>query len=432
MKFCNKCGDKVENGEKFCNKCGNKLEEQVKFCNKCGDIVEPGEKFCNKCGNLLVDDNKKDNNIDKVKNNLLNNFNKLNLKQKNIFIGVSAGVITIILLFLVSSILNNSSKYYFDEKKIEDGDGNVENLNKTDGTINSKKKSKYATSVVYDNTYSGITVKNDKEAYDLIVKDSIEQKKNCPSEINKIEEEITKKYGINAVNLCELDINFAKELVNVLKVLYDEYPIARGIITNLTLVNGSLKNNYIAAFMPVFLFGTTDSDSTYPWVIKTQILLNSSYFLNQERLKTSVIDSSKSGHFPPNATIYSPVAHEFGHYLSFLSLMKEYQEKKILIINDNNINNLNLILDDFSSGKHSLDMITEAYNKYKNKVGTDLQLDQWRGTISQYALAKDNSGNYIYDETIAESFHDVYLNKENAKDASKYIIDVLKSRLEVK
>ena len=58
-----------------------------------------------------------------------------------------------------------------------------------------------------------------------------------------------------------------------------------------------------------------------------------------------------------------------------------------------------------------------------------MTMDEWRGTISKYALAKDNSGNYIYDETIAESFHDVYLNGDNAKDASKYVIKVLKSKL---
>ena len=36
----------------------------------------------------------------------------------------------------------------------------------------------------------------------------------------------------------------------------------------------------------------------------------------------------------------------------------------------------------------------------------------------------------IYDETIAEAFHDVYLNKDNAKDASKYIVSILKKKLE--
>ena len=59
-----------------------------------------------------------------------------------------------------------------------------------------------------------------------------------------------------------------------------------------------------------------------------------------------------------------------------------------------------------------------------------MTLDEWRGTISKYALAKNNRGEYIYDETIAESFHDVYLNKNNASDASKYVVEVLKKKLE--
>ena len=75
-------------------------------------------------------------------------------------------------------------------------------------------------------------------------------------------------------------------------------------------------------------------------------------------------------------------------------------------------------------------MIQEAYNNYKKDTNTSLTLDEWRATISSYAVAKDNSGDYIYDETIAEGFHDVYLNGDNAKDASKYVVDVLKKKLE--
>ena len=74
-------------------------------------------------------------------------------------------------------------------------------------------------------------------------------------------------------------------------------------------------------------------------------------------------------------------------------------------------------------------IIKEAYSKYQKDTNTDLTLDEWRGTISQYALAKNNSGEYIYDETVAEAFHDVYLNGDYAKDASKYIVDVLKEKL---
>ena len=74
-------------------------------------------------------------------------------------------------------------------------------------------------------------------------------------------------------------------------------------------------------------------------------------------------------------------------------------------------------------------MIKEAHENFKKDTGSNIDLDVWRETISSYAVAKDNSGNYIYDETIAESFHDVYLNGETAADASKYVVAVLKKYL---
>ena len=100
------------------------------------------------------------------------------------------------------------------------------------------------------------------------------------------------------------------------------------------------------------------------------------------------------------------------------------------MIDNNNIETFYDVYSDFDDGKYSLAMITEAYNNYKNEVGTTLDIDAWRGQISDYAVAKDNNGNYIYDETIAEAFHDVYLNGDNANIVSKYVVNVLKSKLE--
>ena len=185
----------------------------------------------------------------------------------------------------------------------------------------------------------------------------------------------------------------------------------------------------IAAFMPVFLFADSESSSTFPWVIKTQVLLSSGYFLNKERLLASVQESSKSGHFPPNSTIYSPVAHEFGHYLSYIAMMKHYNVDSIRLIHSDDTDELSELMEAFSDGSYSLDMIKEAYNNYKKTTNNPLPLDEWRGTISAYALAKNKSGEYIYDETIAEAFHDVYLNSSNAAEASKFVTDVLKKRL---
>ena len=73
--------------------------------------------------------------------------------------------------------------------------------------------------------------------------------------------------------------------------------------------------------------------------------------------------------------------------------------------------------------------LEEAYNRYKADTKDTIGFDEWRGTISKYAVAKDIYGKYIYDEKIAEAFHDVYLNKSNSTVASRYIIKVLKEKL---
>lgn len=399
------------------------------YCNKCGDKIEPNEKFCNKCGNPL---NITQSTITGITSsiNTIPNFNNKSISttkennKRNIVIGISTGVsVLIILLLIVNFIDTNSKKYFFNQ--IPDNQTN-EIIQNND---NSQKNS-YSTVIIYDNVYNGVTINNDLDALTLISEDSTSQKNNCPNEIKQVEDEIINTYGITAVNLCEMDVNFAQELENVFKKIYEEYPYARGFITNLTLVNGSMSNDYIAAFMPVFTFATSNTTSTYPWVIKTQVLLNTTYFLNKERLNDATSISSNTGHFPKNSTIYSPLAHELGHYLSYLAMMKYYQINSILLIDNDKISTFYDLIADFEKGKYSLTMITEAYEKYKRDTNTILSLDEWRGTISNYAVAKNNNGGYIYDETIAESFHDVYLNGENASDASKYIVNILKEKLE--
>ncbi len=398
------------------------------FCPKCGNLLEAKAKFCNRCGcQIYISDEKNINQSKSDLNQIQYTNNQKNQSQDNkkmIFIGVGLGLGMLIILFLIVLVIGNlKGKYYFNVTPNQQDN----ETNQTTKTVTNKGK--YTTKIIYDNTYSGVKIKNDKDALALIEKDSVTQKDNCPADIKKVEDEIIKNYGITAVNLCEMDIDFAKELGNVFKKIYTEYPSVRGYITNLTLVNVSINDNYIAAFMPVFNFATSDASSTYPWVIKTQVLLNTAYFLNKDRLQASVTDGSNSGHFPDNSTIYSPVAHELGHYLSFLAMMKHYQLNSILLVDSNNINTFYQLYEDFGKGNYSLTIINEAFENYKKDTNATISLDEWRGNISNYALAKNNSGEYIYDETIAESFHDVYLNGDNAADASKYIVYVLKQKL---
>lgn len=394
------------NNNRFCSKCGNQVEQNAMFCNKCGIQLKP-------ITNIQTF------NTSQINNQTYTNDNKI----KMILIGFGSGIIVLIVVFIFV-LLFDKSDYYFSNENYEEN----EVITQTSSN-NTNANNKYRTVIITDNFYSGVKISNRSDALKLITEDSVNQKNNCPSEIKKIEEQIIKDYGITAVNLCELDIEYAKEMVNVLKTVYKEYPSIKGYITNFSITNTSMSQNYIAAFMASFLFAASDSSSGYPWVLKTQILLNSTYFLNIQKLESGVKSSSEVGHFPKNATKYSPVAHEFGHYISFLTMMRSYNSESILLIDDNNIDTFYNMVTDHNKGVFSLSMIQEAYNNYKKDTNTTLSLDEWRGTISSYALAKNNSGDYLYDETIAESFHDVYLNGDNAADASKYVIAVLKKRL---
>ena len=414
----------------FCPKCGNYVEKRLKYCSKCGTFL--GESINNMSP---LKQNNNVNNSNQYLSYVVPNVNQhddnisINNRKKMIFVGIVSGIFLLVVIVLIVVFFVDGSNYYFSSSENYNNKNNTTDIEKDDK--DNSKRGKYQTIIITDNTYSGIKISSNIDAYKLIERDSISQKNQCPNEIKKVEDEIIEKYNITAVNLCEMDVEFARELENVFEVIYRDYPSARGHITNLTLRNTNMlsEGGVIAAFMPIFNFATSDSNSSYPWVIKTQVLLSSQFFLNKSKLEASAKDGSSSGHFPPNSTIYSPVAHELGHYLSFLAMMNYYKLYSILLINNSNIDTLYKLYSDFEEGNYSLSMINEAYENYKKDTGTTINLDEWRGTISKYALAKDNNGEYIYDETIAEAFHDVYLNNDNAKDASKYIVKVLKEKL---
>ena len=399
------------------------------FCNKCGNEISHNQRYCNKCGNYLTY-----NNVSNITNyNMNNNYIESNSKnsdnERHIFVPfVIAGIIIVVILVIVSFIIlfnNKKDDYYFDTEALPNGTEQTATVDTT------TKKGKYKTAIIADNVYSGISVNSISEANNLIVKDSINQKQSdYPKEIIQIENDIIKKYSITAVNLKEMDPNFARELEKVIDNIYKNFPKARGYLTNLTLTNLDMSEaGVIALFMPVFTFGLSNTNTTRPWIIKTQVQLNAKYFLNPERLEVTTETSSKVGHFPKNATRFSPVAHEFGHYLSFIALLNNYSTNSILLVGDNQIQTYYDIYRNFVSGTFSKQMLDEAYENYV-RDNASIDFDEWRGQISEYALAKDDTGNYIYDETIAEAFHDVYLNGNNATEPSKYIVEVLKKYIE--
>ena len=385
------------------------------FCSNCGQPLN-GNIVCPNCGH---------NNIN---NEQFQNTNQYILTQKydkslnnKIIIGVCISCAIIVITFTYLMLTSNSKTVYFSDDK------NV-NSNKEEVTTKTTKKLG-VTNIDYDNFYYIASVTTESAVLEQVRQDSIDQKESCSAEITAIENRIIDNYQIEAVNLCELDVDFALELEKVIKYIYDEYPTARGYLTHISLGNIQ-SSNTIAFFQWIapFTYSTQDSLIGY----KSRIILNSSYYLNEAKFEMSVKQSTNSGHFPKNATMYSPLAHEFAHYLSFIATNNYYQAEPRIIYNSYDITSpYYLAINDFTEGTHSKRMIEEAYQSYKNKTNTTMTFDQFRGTISGYALSKDEYGEYIYDETIAEAFHDVYLNGENAADASKEIVSVLEKYLEM-
>ena len=321
------------------------------FCNICGSHVDDGQEFCHICGNYLkVNDERKitsnsGNNVNNINNfNNVNNNNNYNTyngyrrkRNNNTVIILTTILICIVIVGTVICLIMYKSKnnYYFANTN-NNANENLEQGTTTQSSNNTTTRGKYDTAIITDNVYYGLSINSDEDAYNLIKLDSVNQKKDdYPKDIIKIENNIIENYSITAVNLKEMDVDFAKEIENVVKTIYNEYPSARKYLTNLTLTNVDMsQGNLLAFFMPVFEAGFSDTPTGAPCVIKTQIELNSKFFLNSQRMDASVKASSKSGHFPKNATRYSPVAHEFGHYLSFIALLNHHSTDHIVVIDD--------------------------------------------------------------------------------------------------
>lgn len=347
-----------------------------------------------------------------------------------------AVVISVWVLAIFMLVKTINTDFYFGEGGISlfGGSSTQSDYLEYDGVSKSGQtggtSSNGVTSIIYDNQYLSQFVVTDKQAvYDLIIADSIKQKANCPTNIQEIEEEIINNYGIVAVNLCEMDEEFAEELRDVVAYIYVKFPNARNHLTNLTLANVDDNTSFMAAFMPIFKFATSSTDTGYPLATKTQILLNARYFLDVSKLENSVDYGVRSGYFPANASRSSTVAHEFGHYLSYVALLNYYKSEGVNYVEAKDSQMLYQIYDDFNIGNYSLQILEEAYYNYIAFTGSTMSFYQFRESISQYAVAKNSNGSYIYDETIAEAFHDYYLNGSDAAPASIAIMEVLNSKL---
>lgn len=401
-------------------------------CKKCGSYVPSDKKYCGKCGNYAGD-----NNLQSITPYISNSGNVLNNNNNKTdtwtWILVIIGIQFIIWIIVVD-VINESSKsdYYYSYDSYTNYENEQEEYyptiddNQTTTYPKYKNPIRNSTIIEYDHYYANSDISNENDARNLIRQDSISQKDNCPEEMRKIEEEYINEFGITAVNLCEMDLTFAREQKVVIRKMLNDYPEIKGYLTNLTIRKSNGDDSW-AWTSGAQNFSDSNVNGKKYWIKKSIIKLSDRVYLHPDIFQTEINTSIKSGYHPQNGTVYSTMAHELGHLISFITCMKHYNVKSVLLLDENT--RYNEMLNEYNSYRYSLDMLTEAYNSYKRDTGSSIDFNLWRKTISEYAVSKDNEGNYQYDETIAEAFEDVYLNEYNAKEASRYIVNVVKNKL---
>lgn len=378
-------------------------------CAHCNNEIEKNDKFCSKCGHFTS------NGYTSLKEKGL--LEGVTVKQQGRFSLVLGLFFIGILMFLLMMIIRGQDLFkpiLYLKKQVNDYIFG------------------YNTSIIkYDNKYEKENILSYTDAISFIKKDFNSQKWQCYTELNvrKIEEELENKYSIPSVSFCDLDYDMVLTFKKEIDKMYKLFPKVQGL-TNITFTN--IKNeNYIAYFQPMYQFvNVSESINSYNKVNKTQILLNSYYFLNKDYRDSGIKKIVGDNYYVEDATLETTLVHEFGHFISFSLLLKEYKISNITFETKENSSKINEILELSNKGIFSKKIIEEAMKNYNQLYKTNLNIDKFASSISKYASVKDKNNNLIYDETIAEAIHDYYLHDMNMKNSSKEIIKVIKTRFD--
>ncbi len=389
-----------DNEHKKCIKCNYTLTLDDNFCPRCGEITA--------LGYIYYQNNK---NLNRIKSGYVYK------KERKLKFFMFLLCFTFISFILMMNYRGKSMfKPYFDLKK----------------EIYSYIYGYKSTILKTDNTYSNVNVTSVDVSKLLIKNDFSNQKWQCSNrkDVSKIEYNLENDLDILSVSFCDMDYEEASKIDKVIRRMYELFPSIKGGLSNISISNAKEVDEYIAYFQPSYTFVNDNIDvKDNGKVHKTQILLNSYYFLNDDIIKKGVSSVTSNNWYVSDATLESSIAHEIGHYISFYSLLKMYNVDNIYYENKDNTKVIEEIINKFDDGSYSNEILDEAISNYNNKYNLSISKDDFAKNISRYAGVKDVQGFIIAEETIAEAFHDYYLHEDNAQNESKEIISVIRGRL---
>ena len=376
-------------------------------CIICNSEIESDDNFCHHCGHWTAKGytyfNKNEDHLKLLEGNAIKSENKM--------IALFVLISLLIILFTAISIIRGNEilkPFVYIKKKIFN------------------YKYGYPTSVIKtDNQYHKVNISNLEEANTYIKDDLSTQTWQCKDNIDiyHIEEELKQKYKIKSISFCDMNIEEVKKIKNTMDKVWTLFPNTIGYLDTISITNANTKNEYIAYFQPIYQFiNTTEDIDKYNKVNKTQILLNSYYYLNNKVLSKNVNEIIKKDFYVKDVNWESLIAHEMGHYITFVSLLKLNNIDSITLVtkeNENKIKELITVINSHTYAKEILEQALNNYNKYNHQ---NLSSEELISNISNYATTSP-------DETIAEAIHDYYLHTNNANSYSLEIIKILKERL---
>lgn len=246
-------------------------------------------------------------------------------------------------------------------------------------------------------------------------------------EVEAIEHRMEEEFGIFAVNLGEMSRETAEAVYDGFSYMYKKYPCLQGSLTNLTLGNMGNKTGGTMARTDRMAFVVNGDYGKCPFVEKYYIVLNARAFLDDEELKKTCRELSESGYWPKGADVSSILVHELGHQLQNVIVQKKFGLECPYYITEENVDVFSLYnTDRLSTGDNTTEKIlNKAYERWQEIYGNRGNYEEFVRSISDYAMGDEKEGKYSPSETFAEAVADVYLNGENAADASIAITEII-------
>lgn len=381
----------------------------MKNCIHCGIEIESDDNFCPNCGHWTA------KGYTFLKNN--ESYNVLNGKLVKQHYSMSSLFILMFIFMLLSF-----GMCMYRGKEI------LSPFIYIKRQVTSYKYGYNTTILKTDNHYFNEDIFSIESAKEKISLDFTEQHWECKNniDVDRLEQKLQEDNNIISVSFCDMKLEEVQKVSKVINDVYELFPNIKGYLTNISITNAKEKDSYVAYFQPVYQFvNSINNINDYNKVNKTQILLNSYYFLNDNTLNNPV----KENWYVEGASWESLIAHEMGHYVSFVVLLRDRKIENTYFITKDNEKSINDLIEIINNQTYSRQLVNDALNNYNTKYKTKISIDDFALSISNYASKKSSGSDYVYDEIIAEAVHDYYLHRYNANETSLEVINILNLKL---